>query len=164
MQENTLQVFDEIMKSYENDVLRLCFVYLADYGMAEDAAQDTFLKVWKNLKGFEARNGASLKTWIFRIAIHTCINYRRSAWFRHVDYTKALEDIPCSQNPQDNLLLLDVMRLPNKLKEPILLYYWQNLSARDTAEILRISRATLFRRLQKAYQALGLEEGEEAHA
>ena len=82
------------LTAYGDAVLRMCFIYLADRQLAEDALQDTFLKAWRRMDSCEARSGASAKTWIMRIAINTCKDYRRSAWFRHVDMEKAIEDIP----------------------------------------------------------------------
>jgi len=64
---------------YSDAVLRTCYIYLADMALAEDSLQDTFLKVWRNMDSFEGRNGSSVKTWIIRIAINTCKNYRTSA-------------------------------------------------------------------------------------
>lgn len=45
--------FETLMREYENDVLRLCFVYLGNLQLAEDAMQDSFLKVWRSMDGFE---------------------------------------------------------------------------------------------------------------
>ena len=85
--------FEQLMRQYENAVLRTCFLYLSDRALAEDAAQDTFMKVWRNMEKFEHRNNCSEKTWIMRIAINTAKDYRRTAWFHHVDITKAVEEI-----------------------------------------------------------------------
>lgn len=148
--------FETLMREYENDVLRLCFVYLGNLQLAEDAMQDSFLKVWRSMDGFEARNEASIKTWIFRIAINTCKNYRRSNWYRRVDLQEAMENLPLSQNAEDNLLLLDVMKLSPKYKQVLLLHYWQSMPVKDVCQALDISHATFYRRLQSAYKALGL--------
>ena len=68
------------MARWEQSLLRTCFAYLGDLSLAEDAVQETFLKAWKNLDRF--RGEASEKTWLLRIAINTCKDVRRSAWFR----------------------------------------------------------------------------------
>ena len=146
------------LTAYGDAVLRMCFIYLADRQLAEDALQDTFLKAWHRMDSFEARSGASAKTWIMRIAINTCKDYRRSAWFRHVDMAKAIEDMPLSApdtTDESRALFMDVMRLPDKLKQVILLYYFHNLTMAETAEALGISRQAVQYRLNKAYQLLG---------
>jgi RNA polymerase sigma-70 factor (ECF subfamily) len=139
------------LTAYGDAVLRMCFVYLSDRTLAEDALQDTFLKVWRRMDSFEGRNEASAKTWIMRIAINTCKDYRRSAWFRHVDIPLSAPDT----TEESRALFMDVMRLPDKLKQVILLYYFHNLTMAETAEALGISRQAVQYRLNKAYQLLG---------
>ncbi len=141
---------------YGNAVWRACFVYLSDAAQAEDAMQDTFLKAWRAMPKFEGRNGCSEKTWLMRIAMNVCADYRRGTWFKHVDRSRALEDIPqsaASVPPEDRSLMDDILRLPDKLKRVILLYYYQDMTMEETAQALGISRSSVFHRLQKA-QAL----------
>ena len=53
------QRFEAWVAEYSDAVLRTCYVYLADIAAAEDALQETFLKVWRNMDSFEGRNGSS---------------------------------------------------------------------------------------------------------
>jgi RNA polymerase sigma-70 factor (ECF subfamily) len=147
------QRFMEWMKTYGDVILRTCFVYLSNVHDAEDAAQDTFLKAWKAMEQFEKRNGASEKTWLMKIAINVCRDYRRSKWFRKVDMKKALEDLPGRYllvEDEDITLTMDVMRLPEKLKQVVLLYYYQELTIREVAEVLGIAPSTVHHRLKQA--------------
>ena len=82
------------MARWEQSLLRTCFAYLGDLSLAEDAVQETFLKAWKNLDRF--RGEASEKTWLLRIAINTCKDVRRSAWFRRVNRAVSLDSLPRS--------------------------------------------------------------------
>jgi len=144
--------------AYGDAVLRTCFVYLADRALAEDALQDTFLKVWRHMDSFQGQNASSPKTWIMRIAINTCKDYRRSAWLRHVDMSQIIEEMPQAVRAPDedsHALFLDVMRLPAKLKQVILLYYYHNMTLTETAQTLHISRQAVQYRLKKAYKLLG---------
>ncbi len=152
------QTLEAWLTSYGEAVFRTCYVYLADRHLAEDALQDTFLKAWRHMDRFEGRNEASEKTWILRIAINTCKDYRRSAWFKHVDMAKAIEEMPLAApdtTEESRALFMDVMRLPDKLKQVILLYYFHNLTMAQTAQALHISRQAVQYRLKKAYQMLG---------
>lgn len=63
--------FETIYKTYWQKVFRLCMGYANDRDAAEDLAQETFIKVWKQLPKF--RNESSIGTWIFRIATNTCL-------------------------------------------------------------------------------------------
>ena len=138
---------------YGDDILRMCFVYLADMSLAEDAMQDTFLKAWNNMAQFEERNKSTVKTWLTRIAINICNDYHRSRWFRHVDHSKVLEEISADRlhiPPQETALFLALLCLPAKLKQTILLYYYQGMTMQDIANCLSISVSAVHQRLQKA--------------
>ena len=85
---------EDWMRTYGTAILRTCFVILSDAREAEDAMQDTFLRAWRAMDTFEQRNGASVKTWLMRIAINVCRDYQRKRLFRHIDMRHALEDLP----------------------------------------------------------------------
>jgi RNA polymerase sigma-70 factor (ECF subfamily) len=146
-----------LMDTYGTPVLRMCYAYLKDTGMAEDAAQDTFIKAYQHLDQFDAHKAWSEKAWLMRIAINTCKDYRRSAWFRHVDRTASAENLHHMQyglNVDEQWLIEDVMELPSRYKTVILLYYYQALQVDEIAEILGIARSTVYSRMEKAQQKL----------
>jgi RNA polymerase sigma-70 factor (ECF subfamily) len=151
------QRFMEWVKAYGDVILRTCFVYLSNVHDAEDAMQDTFLKAWKAMDQFEQRNGANEKTWLIKIAINVCRDYHRSKWFRKVDLQKTLEDFPgryLQVEDKDIALTMDVMRLPEKLKQVVLLHYYQELTLREVAEVLGVAHSTVHRRLKQAEERL----------
>jgi RNA polymerase sigma-70 factor (ECF subfamily) len=84
-----LTAFDELVAQFERPVYSLCFRLLGDAEEARDAAQETFLKVYKGLGGFRAEAG--LKTWIYRIAINQAMNQQRWWRRRHRDETISLD-------------------------------------------------------------------------
>lgn len=156
--------FERLMREYETQVLRVCYLYLADRSMAEDATQDAFTKVWLNMDGFERRNDCSVRTWIMRIAVNTCKDYMRSRWFRHRRATRSLEDLPPALTPvtrDSRELFLDVLALPEKYKSAVLLCYFQGMTRQEAAKALGISRPTLNQRLKKAQALLHPARGEE---
>lgn len=142
---------------YGDDILRTCFVYLADMALAEDAMQDTFLKAWNSMAQFEERNGSTVKTWLTRIAINTCRDYQRSRWFRHVDRSKVLVEISAERlymPPQERALFLALLYLPTKFKQTVLLYYYHGMTLQEIADCLSISVSAVHQRLQKAQDLL----------
>ena len=145
------------IEEYSDSILHTCFLYLSDQGQAEDATQDTWIKAWKHMDDFEKKNIANEKAWLLRIAINTCKDYRRTAWFRHIDRSKALDELPprlVAAEPEDRTLTLTVMDLPDRYKQVILLYYFQGLTMQETADALDVSQATVHRRLEKAEELL----------
>lgn len=153
------QRLERWINQYGNEILRTCFVYLSDAGKAEDAMQDTFLKAWHCMEQFESRNGCGEKAWLMRIAVNVCRDYQHSKWFRHVDMSRALTEIPVHFDdvlPEDRVLLLDILRLPEKCKQVVLLYYYQEMTLQEVAQALSVSRATVQSRLHKAKGLLKL--------
>jgi RNA polymerase sigma-70 factor, ECF subfamily len=84
-----LTAFEELVAQFERPVYSLCFRLLGDAEEARDAAQETFLKVYRGLSGF--RGEAGLKTWIYRIAINQAMNQKRWWRRRHRDETISLD-------------------------------------------------------------------------
>ena len=74
---------DRLVAEHQTALVRMCCLCLGDASLAEDAAQETFLKAYRALDGF--RGECDEKTWLMRIAINTCRDMRRSRWTRHVD-------------------------------------------------------------------------------
>ena len=152
---------------YSDAILKTCFLYLSDQQQAEDVLQDTWIKAWKHMEDIDRKEIANEKAWLLRIAINTCKDYHRTAWFHHVDSRKAIDDLPprlVAAEPEDHTLTLIVMDLPERYKQIILLHYFQGLTLQETADVLGQSISTVHRRLKKA-EALLREalEGGEAH-
>ena len=143
----------KILKEYGDSILRLCFLYLKDMHLAEDAAQDTFIKVYKNWSKF---NGScSEKTWITRIAINTCKNYLRSPWKKQIDGESLLANIICEDEVKaDDTLIMEIMKLSPKYREVILLFYYQEFKIKEIAEILKLPQSTVSVRLKRAREKL----------
>ena len=157
------EILNRLVEQYQTPLRRMCFIMLRDEELAKDAVQDTFLKVYKNIDVF--RGECSEKTWLMQIAVNTCRDVKRSAWFRHLDWRITLEDLPePSVQPAESAveLTMEIMRLPRKFREIILLYFYQQMTTREIAEILRIPQSTVATRLKKAREKLrvSLEGGE----
>ena len=162
--EDNEKQLEEWIAEYSSAVLKLCFVYLADAELAKDVMQDTFVKVWKYMEQFQSRHELSAKAWIMKIAVNTCRDYKRTAWFRHIDMRKSIDELPEPMTPTPEIsreLFMDVMDLPAKYKQVILLHHFQNLNQSETAQALGISRTSVAKRLKKAYEMLQFEPEKE---
>lgn len=73
--------FDKLVNRHKGRVFNLCYWFLGDYHDADDAAQETFIKIYRSLGKF--RMESALRTWIFRIAVNTCKNRCTSSAFRN---------------------------------------------------------------------------------
>ena len=157
------QEFCRLVEQHQTPLLRMCYMYLHDTALAEDAVQEAFLKAYKSTAAF--RGDSSEKTWLMRIAINTCRDMQRTAWFRHVDRRAKLELLrePSIQTEEDDQdLTLAIMKLPNKLKEVIMLRYYQDMSISEIAVALGLSQSSVSGRLGRAKDKLRtvLERGD----
>ncbi|MBQ3484697.1 MAG: sigma-70 family RNA polymerase sigma factor [Clostridia bacterium] len=156
-----------LVDQYQCSLLRLCFIYLHDKALAEDAVQETFLKAYRSLSSF--RGDSSTKTWLTRIAMNTCRDMRRAGWFRFMDRHVTPEDVPpVPVQPFDNgdsdALAQAIIRLPVKQKEVILLYYYHDMTMKEIADTLGINVSSVSGRLKHAHTRLrDLLEKEDAY-
>ena len=157
---------NRLIRDYERDLLRLCCVYLKDVTMAEDAVQETFIKAYRGLRGFRGESGE--RTWLYRIAINVCKDMRRSGWFRFVSREVDLDtlQIPSGEEQPSSGLAEEIMRLPRKYREVILLYYYEDMTLAEIAKATGVSAMTVKRRIDKARGLLKslLEGGESDEA
>ena len=151
------EILSEWLAQYGDLITRTCCLYLGDRSLAEDAAQETFLRAWKSMAQFEGRNNATPKSWLVRIAINTCKNIRRTAWFRRTDRSVTPEELPLPAREEDRTLLLTVQALPDRQREVVILRYYHGMSLDETARTLGLSRSTAFHRLQKALKRLRIQ-------
>jgi RNA polymerase sigma factor (sigma-70 family) len=69
------ELFKDIFQANSRKIYHLCYGYTGDDDSANDLMQETFIKVWQNLDKF--RNQALISTWIYRIAVNTCLSWLR---------------------------------------------------------------------------------------
>ncbi len=160
---NRNQKFEQLVDQYQRSVLHMCFLYLCDKSLAEDAVQDTFLKVFQKMDLF--RGESSEKTWIMKIALNTCYNINHSGWSRfqnrHVT-PEMMPDEAVQTDEDDEELTIAVTKLPIKLREVILLHYYQGMKVNEIADALGISQSSVSGRLKRGRMKLrNLLEGRE---
>ena len=152
-----------LMETYGDRVKRLCCVYLRELGAAEDAAQDTFIKAYEHIDELMDGSVRAEKAWLMRIAVNTCKDVLRSSWLRRIDRRRPIEELPlcASSGHEESLAIMQaISSLPPKLREIVLLHYYEDMSLKLCAQALGISAATATRRLQQAQERLRRELGD----
>lgn len=147
------QDFIRMVNAYSHLLTGLCTIILRDVHLAQDVVQETFLRAWRH----GALREDTAKAWLVRVAVNLCHDVHRSRWMRHIDRRVTPEDVDIPVLPQDNDVLLQVKQLPLEEREVIVMHYWGHLSAAEMAEALHISRAAVYRRLDKAKKRLRIE-------
>ncbi|OGR07048.1 MAG: hypothetical protein A2511_00015 [Deltaproteobacteria bacterium RIFOXYD12_FULL_50_9] len=158
--------FENIILIHQDRIYNLCRHLLGNTNDAEDAAQDTLLKAYHNLKNF--RPTSSLYTWLYRIAVNTCIDYRRRPFwesiFRYTDTGEEYTiDYPSTEpSPEKNYeakqigvaLQQSLGRLSLKLRTVIVLKEMEGLSYEEIAGVLDLSIGTVKSRISRARDEL----------
>ena len=145
----------QLMETHGTNVLRVCFLYLHDHALAQDAAQTTFMKAWQALD--RLRSGASEKTWLMAIAANTCRSILRSREYRLYAQSIDPEVLPepsVDANLPDRTVSRAVLSLPPQYREVVILHYYQSLPTTDVARMLHIPEATVRTRLLRARKLL----------
>ncbi|MBI3656064.1 MAG: RNA polymerase sigma factor [Acidobacteria bacterium] len=134
-----LSAFDELVIKYQRPVYTLCLGFLSEPEDARDLAQEVFLKAFEGLRRF--RGQSSFRTWIYRIAVNACLNFKRNKRTEHVElceaHTQMIYHSTASLERSDNLshALSLMAKLPPKQRTVIILRVEQGLSYDEISEI-----------------------------
>jgi len=162
-------VFDRIVLRHQNKVFNLCYWYLGDYQEANDAAQITFMKVYRSLQSF--RFESSFPTWLHRIALNNCKNRVKSPEYRmrkksvpiqnpgddrekgplHDVKDDAPSPLAQLENDEKRRMIRDAMNsLPEDYREMVTLRDLQGLSYEEMAQVTGLNLGTVKSRLARA--------------
>jgi len=158
--------FEELVLKYQDKIYNLCRHMLGNTHDAEDAAQDTFIKAYQKLKDFKPE--ASVYTWLYRIAVNTCLDYKKrpffESFFKKADEGEDFIDEPASDRPSPEKLYESkqigyalhnsIRKLPSKLRTAIVLKEIEGLSYEEIADILEVSIGTVKSRISRARDEL----------
>jgi RNA polymerase sigma-70 factor (ECF subfamily) len=134
------QAFDRLVERYQRDVYRLCYRFVNDHEDANDLAQEAFIKAYRALDRF--RGDSAFSTWLYRIAVNTCLNFRAGRKPRAEELPEALED----HRPRADEGVLSeerskrvraaIKRLPEKQRATLILKTYHELSHEEVAGVL----------------------------
>ena len=142
---------EELMQKYGSSLMRMCALILKDAALAQDAVQDTFIRAYRHRQDY--RGDASEKTWLTSIARNVCRDYLRGAWLRNRHRRTSMDLLPeCADafEVPDDTVLTEVMRLPVKYREVVLLRYYEGLKLREIGQALSLTEGKVRSRLNKA--------------
>ena len=152
------KAFHELLIRYEKRVFALAWRLCFDQTTAEDLTQETFLKIWRNAGSW--RPEAKLETWIYRVLYNLFIDNRRRVKGQSEELS---EDIHSEEDSPELALIKKrtaqkvaqaLNKLPERQKEALILCYYQDMKAKDAAEVLSVSQSALEALLFRARQTL----------
>ncbi len=144
----TKERFTELVLASEPTLYRVSMSMLKNESDCEDAVQTAILTAYEKLSSLKQEE--YFKTWLVRILINAC---HRQFRFRQ-RHTELTEDIPAEENTTSFEIREALSRLPEKFRQPLVLFYLEDFSVKEIKDILRIPEGTVKSRLSKARQLL----------
>ena len=154
------QAFARLVEAYQGPVYNLAYRMLGSAAEAEDAAQETFVRIYTKLHTYQADR--KLSSWILSIASHYCIDRLRrrgrSSWLS-IDEDSLAAVLPSAESgPEEHIVRNEVRdevqrlvsQLPPAYRVPLILRYWQDMSYQEIAEVMGLSVQAVKSRLHRA--------------
>lgn len=148
---------DELVEAFYPEILRYCLWHAPNPSLAEDAAQETFLKAIRFFDRYVHRG--KFKAFLYQIAANTCIDMKRK---KHLTET-SFEDIPTEladpgsplEQLQSELRFRELVRqLPEDTRELVILRYGQDLTLREISQVTGLPLRTVQSKLRSALKKL----------
>ncbi len=143
---------DTVIEQYKNNLFTVAFNICKNTQDAEEVVQDTFIQYWRQKKDFESEQ--HLRAWLFRVAINQSKN-KVNTFFRKatVPLEDYMETLPFETKDSSELFEA-VMNLPAKYRIVIHLFYYEEYSVNEIANILRLTPGNVKTRLSRGRMSL----------
>ena len=158
VQKGSQEAFTQLVGTYQRPVFNLCYRMLGDANEAEDASQETFLRVYKNIKHYDYKRPFS--TWILSIAAHHCIDQlrKRRMVVVSMDELPYLDPPDGSPGPEASFYLMENQQKVEALlkslnshdRAAVVMYYWYDFSYEEIAHSLSLTVSAVKSRLHRA--------------
>ncbi|PCJ62093.1 MAG: hypothetical protein COA79_05235 [Planctomycetota bacterium] len=153
-----LEIYDILVKQHESMLLSYVYGYVNDFAIAEDLAQETFVKAYEKLDTL--KNKQAFEGWLRSIAKNIALRYLQKNKNKIIftdsiieGYDEVFESIEENKgsNYDEKLRFLKECfnRLPDMLKETCKLHYFENLKSKDIALSLKLQSTTILKRLER---------------
>jgi len=149
------QEFISFVKQYERVIYKVCTFYVSETSPLEDLYQEIVLNLWKAFPNF--RNESQISTWIYRIALNTCISdLRRNAKLRKNVPLSFSEQIIFEQDTKSIEIqeLYSLIYKLNKIERSIILLWLEEKSYQEIADITGFSVANVATKLKRTKEKL----------
>jgi RNA polymerase sigma-70 factor (ECF subfamily) len=141
------EAFDVLVERYQRPIYRLCYRYVNNHEDANDLAQEVFLKAWRAIGRF--RGESAFSTWLYRIAVNACLNFRARSRPEARELDEALVDPrpgaewQVAREDDASRVRAAVGRLPDKQRATLILKLFHDLTHEEVAGILGSSVGTV---------------------
>ena len=143
---------EEIVTTYSSCLYRFALAYLKEHATSQDVVQEVFIQLLEKQPVFGSPEQE--KAWLYKVTANKCKNLLKSGQYRkEIPLTDEHNDITSSE--QEDMDIADhVMKLDEKYRAPIHLYYYEGYSIKEIAEIMNQNPSTISTHLDRARQQL----------
>lgn len=140
------EAFSELVRRHQHVVFNVAYRFMRDSALAEDMAQESFLKAYRLLKGF--RGDCAFSTWMYRVTCSVCLTELNRRKRRNAVQQELQHETPVAEEPVENpdmpeMIRRCVKRLPDRYVQIITLYYLKGVSYEEIAQVMNIPMGTL---------------------
>ena len=144
-------VFRILAETYRSMVYRIALNFFRNIQDAEDVTQEVMLKLYLRVEPFDSEK--HVRNWLIQVTLNHCRSIWRSPWRQRVSLEDLAAAIPFF-SPEDEELFQTVMELPEKHRTVLYLFYYEDMSVREIAEVLKLRETAVTSRLSRARKAL----------
>lgn len=141
-----------LIPAYQDRLYGMAFSILQNAADAKDAVQLTFIQYHHSDLEFESED--HIRNWLFRTVISRAKDIRRSFWRRNRTSLEPFTQTLGFETPQQQTLFETVSALPENCRTVLQLYYYEDYSIKEIAEILGIRENTVKKRMERARKKL----------
>lgn len=145
------QTFEQLALQHRDMIYRIALNQLRSIPDAEDAMQEVLLKLYQHKGSFDSPDHA--KHWLIRVTLNCCRSLWRSPWKKNVPLEALSRTIGFTEQ-KDSDLFLAVMDLPEVHRTVLYLFYYEDLSVKEIAQLMNLSVSTVTTRLYRARKRL----------
>ena len=141
------QSVQELAALYQRSLFAAAFNMSKNKQDAEDVVQDTFVQYYTTKKEFESEQ--HVRAWLMRVAVNKAKNINRTFWRRNKVSIEDYMETLVFETPEAETLFETVMQLPEKYRIVIHLYYYEDYTVSEIADILKLSESNVKIRLSR---------------
>ncbi len=143
---------EETLTKYKDRLFTIALNICQNPADADDAVQDVFIKYYSLNKEFD--DETHLKAWLIRVTINRAKDITSSFWRKHRETLEEYMETLVFEEPEDGRLFEAVIKLPEKYRIAIHLYYYEEYSVREIADILKSRESTVKSQLSRGRKLL----------
>lgn len=146
-------IFRKHFEENSKMVYSVAFTMMKNSADANDIMQEVFLKYYQNMD--KLTGDSHIRPWLITVTMNSCRNYLRSGWFSRTVRSDELAETGYEQDfGEKSQLFYAVMKLPEKERMPIHLFYYEDCSTAEIARLLKMKESTVRVRLMRGRDRL----------